>query len=305
MASGCEGLCLMQVGAARRGIVRATSVLVNGASAHCGIPYAVSAGLIVGLHFNITEGTPVAAVSDVASLVAAETGCFRGKFGFRDAFAAGKIDLGHVKTELQAQLARYTALHPQNQFPLYIDGHQHVHVIPGVFETIAAATAEHATLRIRLPALSPSEHLERTAADKLAFYKTIWHDSIACKDLMHRWPHLRTVDEFFGYSVSGLNASVTAYVEALQATAARGVSLEIMCHPGSVLPSKAHDGELERSFCAACKATSGCGSGPDDFSSDPGRLTEISVLCDPSVLAAAMTAGLCGLHADKADATGV
>ena len=90
-------LHVVQLQCFRDGVVRSTSLLVNGASAKTAAQAAVKAGLQVGLHLNLTEGAPVAGADAVSSLVDADSGHMLGKMGFRDALSAGSIDDAHVR----------------------------------------------------------------------------------------------------------------------------------------------------------------------------------------------------------------
>lgn len=56
-------------------------------------------------------------------------GFFLGKMGFREAVAAGEVALPQVREELEAQLSRFREL--LGRAPTHVDGHQHVHVLPG------------------------------------------------------------------------------------------------------------------------------------------------------------------------------
>lgn len=85
-----------QVRSFTEGVVTSASLLVNGASAATGYTAAAAAGLPVGLHLNLTEGRPVAAAAEVASLVDSASGLMLGKAGFREALARGSVDLDEV-----------------------------------------------------------------------------------------------------------------------------------------------------------------------------------------------------------------
>lgn len=71
----------------------------------------------IGLHFTLTKDRPVGAVMSAAY--------------------AGRLDQPAIANELDRQLATFSRV--MNRAPDYIDGHQHVHLLPGVREAVASA----------------------------------------------------------------------------------------------------------------------------------------------------------------------
>ena len=109
-----------------------------------------AADLSLGLHLNLTEGRPVSAPATIPTLCEPWTGCFRGKTCFLRAVLAGEVDTRDVYTELCAQLQFFTAL-KNDTLPTHLDGHNHVHVFPGVARVVAQLAAEFSISRLRLP----------------------------------------------------------------------------------------------------------------------------------------------------------
>jgi predicted glycoside hydrolase/deacetylase ChbG (UPF0249 family) len=101
--------------------------MVGGASAATAATEATSLGLSVGLHINLTEGLPLCSAEDVPTLLN-QHGEMLGKFGFRQALAAGRVDLAQVRAEVQAQLSRFMEL-TAGRSPSHCDGHQAWHVV--------------------------------------------------------------------------------------------------------------------------------------------------------------------------------
>ncbi|XP_078010608.1 carbohydrate deacetylase isoform X2 [Phascolarctos cinereus] len=111
------------------GALTGVSLLVNGASADTAAQLARRHGIPAGLHANLSEGRPVSpSLGSRASLIG-PGGFFLGKMGFRKALAEGRVMLPEVREELRAQLSRFQDL--LGQEPTHVDGHQHVHVLPG------------------------------------------------------------------------------------------------------------------------------------------------------------------------------
>lgn len=86
--------------------------MVNGASCERFVTSAVRVGLPVGLHLNLTEGTPISDPELIPSLLDPRSSVpsFRGNEGFREAVRLGEVSLAHIRLEADAQLARFATL---------------------------------------------------------------------------------------------------------------------------------------------------------------------------------------------------
>ncbi|XP_073860394.1 carbohydrate deacetylase isoform X4 [Macaca fascicularis] len=134
------------------GAVTSVSLLVNGAATESAAELARRHSIPTGLHANLSEGRPVGPARRGASSLLGPEGFFLGKMGFREAVAAGDVDLPQVRSrscrrmlartprappggycevreELEAQLSCFREL--MGRAPTHVDGHQHVHVLPG------------------------------------------------------------------------------------------------------------------------------------------------------------------------------
>ena len=83
------------------GVVNRSSLMVNGASAEQAIVRSVMLKMPVGVHLNVTEGTPISPADKVKSLLQPPEGTsFRGKHGFRAALRAGEVDERELRLEV-------------------------------------------------------------------------------------------------------------------------------------------------------------------------------------------------------------
>ena len=108
------------------------------------------AGFELGLHFNLTEGAPRSA--ELARSWPALPGLER-----LIALAhLGRLPLAALASEFRAQLDAFTAA--VGRPPAYVDGHQHVHHLPGIRTLVLDALA---TMRTRgeLPAVRNTGHV--------------------------------------------------------------------------------------------------------------------------------------------------
>ena len=218
---------------AAAGAITRASLLVNGATAASALEQAVALGLPVGLHLNLTEGRPVH--PDVPSLLAPGSAVMRSKHQFRTALAAGEVSSADVVKEALAQWALFAALHPNKEPPMAFDGHQHVHVLPGVAEALAGALAGLAAAT-RIPAwageaVEPLLHLD---PERAAFYAAVSQQAQAARAVYAAAGIAPLGAVFVGFGLCGRDCTlerVQAAVAAATAAAAGG-AVEVMCHPG-------------------------------------------------------------------------
>nr|XP_017497257.1 carbohydrate deacetylase isoform X2 [Manis javanica] len=131
------------------GAVTSVSLLVNGAAAESAAELARRHQIPTGLHANLSEGRPVGPARHGPSSLLSPEGFFLGKMGFREAVAAGDVALPQVREELESQLSRFRELLGRD--PTHVDGHQHVHVLPGVCQVFAEALQAYRVRFTRLP----------------------------------------------------------------------------------------------------------------------------------------------------------
>ena len=116
------------------GTVSSATLVVNGGAEGDAARIAGSLERLgVGLHFNLTLGRPVSDPGDVRSLVV-EGGRLASRSRLLLRWLLGRLDTGHVRRELLAQLARFTDL---GLDMTHIDSHQHVHMIPPVWAAVS------------------------------------------------------------------------------------------------------------------------------------------------------------------------
>lgn len=100
----------------------------------------------IGLHFTLTLGKPVAPTAEVVSLLDA-TGEFRSRRQQERALLLGKVDPDHIRRELRAQMDRLLEF---GVTPTHIDSHQHIHMMPPVFDAVLEM-ADEMGIRLRMP----------------------------------------------------------------------------------------------------------------------------------------------------------
>ncbi len=129
--------------AAEFGTLRAASLMTNMPFAEAAVAAARkrTPNLSLGLHFTLTSGVSVAPADSVPLLVDAE-GRFAHGFGGLLKLLRGRQGNEariQIRREFEAQLAEADRLANLHDYAFdHLDSHQHVHVLPGIFETIFA-----------------------------------------------------------------------------------------------------------------------------------------------------------------------
>uniref|UniRef100_A0A8B9D165 Carbohydrate deacetylase n=1 Tax=Anser cygnoides TaxID=8845 RepID=A0A8B9D165_ANSCY len=261
------------------GAVSNVSLLVNGSAAADAAKLARRYNIPIGLHANLSEGSPVCEVLKTNSSLLNEDGFFHGKMGFRTALSKGLLNMSE---ELKAQVELFHEL--TGHLPPHMDGHQHVHVLPGkeVRNVFAEVLEEYGIKYTRVPIEPGLHNCDWITPSLMDFYLGVEEDSLNTVDVFTshgiRWP-----DIYIGLSTMGKNMSVSTIWSAIDAAIveftskvpspvhptpqSRTVTIELMVHPG--YPSIPPIG--------------GCGEGPDDFSQSWERLHELQTLIKPEL----------------------
>jgi predicted glycoside hydrolase/deacetylase ChbG (UPF0249 family) len=204
------------------GVVSSVSVLVNtpgwdGAAAAA--LRAAGPHLGVGLHFNLTAGAPLTAGRTLRDR---RTGRFFSLAALAVRALAGRLDPAEVAAECAAQLGRLAAA---GLAITHLDGHRHVHVLPGVWGPVVATARAHGVAVVRLP-LEPWDVNPRDgrAALKKAALALAWRAASG-----GRCP-LRHADRFVGVSLQGRAAFLPRLLAVLDGLPAG--TTELMVHPG-------------------------------------------------------------------------
>lgn len=144
-----RGMTDAAIRAHERGVVTACSISACGLDVeHAADAVRAVVSLDAGIHFTLVEERPLLARSSVSSLVFGD-----GRFasGYRELmvrYGLGRLDLDEVEAELRAQASRLRDL---GVTLVHANGHQHLHVLPGVFERVLRVAAEFGIGYVRIP----------------------------------------------------------------------------------------------------------------------------------------------------------
>ncbi len=183
--------------------------------------------IATGLHLNLTVGRPA---SGAESLPLRDDGCFPGLADWIARTASGRLDRTGIAEEIAAQIAAFEG--GVGALPDFIDGHQHVHALPGVRNGLVDAIARfrwRAPPFVRSPGDRPAAIARRrVAAAKAAAVATL---SAGFPNLLKR-NGITTNDSFAGFSSFTPGSDFRAELEA--SFQAAGTCHLVMCHPGHV-----------------------------------------------------------------------
>jgi chitin disaccharide deacetylase len=132
-----------------RGIVTSTSLMPTGDAFEEAIALARKhEDLSVGVHLTLVEGRPVLPAEKIPSLVTANGKFIMTPGGFLKRWATGQIRLEEVEKELEAQVAKVVDWGVRID---KLDSHMHLHLLPGIFQSVVEIGRKHHIKGIRLP----------------------------------------------------------------------------------------------------------------------------------------------------------
>jgi hopanoid biosynthesis associated protein HpnK len=218
-----------------RGIVTSTSLLANGEALAAAVKAAKSApGLGLGVHLNLSDGAPVADRETVTSLLNDDGNFAGGPESLLLKRARRGLVLDEVEEEWDAQIQK---LRDTGIRPTHLDGHKHVHMLPGLFEIALRLAKKHGIEAIRV---SLEESSLRAALSSGAKHRSgvVMRQGVQARGLKLLARDAReqaaragiaTADYFCGIAQTG--ELTREGIERLLEILPEGTT-EFMCHPG-------------------------------------------------------------------------
>jgi chitin disaccharide deacetylase len=132
----------------RNGIVTSASLLANGSAFAEAVELArKTRGLGVGVHLNLSDGPSTALREAVPTLVNRSGEFEGGPDGLLLKIATRGLSMREVEMEWEAQISKVRAAGVE---PTHLDGHKHVHMLPGLFEIALRLAKRHGIGAIRV-----------------------------------------------------------------------------------------------------------------------------------------------------------
>ncbi len=257
----------------RQGLITSTSLLANGpAFSEAASIASTNPDLGIGVHLNLSNGAPTSSPSSVKGLINAKGTFEGGPENLLLRLARRSLRPEEVELEWDAQIQKIRDAGIQ---PTHLDGHKHVHMLPGLFEAALRLAKKHGVGAIRVShedsklreVLSAGKEQKTSVVLKQGVQarglKLLAHDA---KDLAHR-AGIATTDYFCGIAQTGV--LMREGVEQLLEILPEGYT-ELMCHPGYF------DDELRKSSTRLQQS----------------RATELAILTDPGIRKLVATQGI-------------
>jgi predicted glycoside hydrolase/deacetylase ChbG (UPF0249 family) len=230
-----EGVNYGILEAFQHGIVTSASLLANGAAFAGGVEAARSApGLGVGVHLNLSDGPPLANPRTVTTLLNKDGEFAGGPERLLLRRARRGLLLEEVEKEWDAQIRK---VRDAGIAPTHLDGHKHVHMLPGLFEIALKLAKRHGigAIRVSLEASSLRAALSSGAKQNAG---VVLKQGVQARGLKLLARDAReqagragisTADYFCGIAQTGelTREGVEQFLKSLPAG-----TTELMCHPG-------------------------------------------------------------------------
>ncbi len=239
-----EGVNRGIVEAHRKGLVTSTTLLANGRAFDSGIVAArENPGLGIGVHLNLSDGLPAAPAEQVRGLLNNAGELEGGPEGLLLLIARRGLRLDEVEREWDAQIRK---IREAGISPTHLDGHKHVHMLPGLFELALGLAKKHGIRAIRV-AHEESSLRSALSAGVGQNASTVLRQGVQARGLkllardareLANREGIATSEYFCGIAQTG--EWTREGIEELLEKLPEGTT-ELMCHPGYV------DEELQKS----------------------------------------------------------
>jgi predicted glycoside hydrolase/deacetylase ChbG (UPF0249 family) len=132
----------------RKGLVTSTSLLANGLAFASALEVArANPELGVGVHLNLSNGSPTANPSEVPSLLNSSGSFEGGPENLLLRIASRSLQPAEVEREWDSQIQK---IRDSGITPTHLDGHKHVQMLPGLFEIALRLAKKHGIRAIRV-----------------------------------------------------------------------------------------------------------------------------------------------------------
>jgi predicted glycoside hydrolase/deacetylase ChbG (UPF0249 family) len=188
----------------------------------------------VGVHLNLSDGKPVSPVEAVPSLVNDHGEFVGGPENFMLRIARRNLQLKEVESEWENQIQKVS---DAGIPPTHLDGHKHVHMLPGLFEITLRLAKRHGIGAVRVSheastlraALSKGEKQNSPTMMKQGVQARVLKLLARDARVLAESSGIATADYFCGIAQTG--ALTIEGVKQLLLSLPEGTT-ELMCHPG-------------------------------------------------------------------------
>ncbi len=221
----------------QEGIVTTASLMVNGGAFESAIEMLHANPLLDGgLHLNLNDGRPATPPVRIPSLANSQGFLYHHPFELMIALLRGKVDSSDLEAEIRAQLRKAIGAGVRIG---HVDGHKHVHVVPGVLNLVCEVAAEFGVHAIR-STVEGTPRLMSLAARNFGSSGQVVKQYIFGKAVSGAFVlaqsgngrrSLKTPRRLYGITQTGF-LDLQTFADILSRMEV-GIS-EVMCHPGYV-----------------------------------------------------------------------
>ncbi len=212
----------------REGVVTSTSLVAGGETFSSAVQIAkANPDLDIGIHLTLVGSTPVAEPAKIPTLLTGQGVFFASAWSFVVRYCTGKISQQEIDLELAAQCEKVLST---GLTITHIDSHQHLHMLPGIFELVTKLARKYNINAIRIPCESQSPAL----IFKLYRYPRLAQQIVLNYLCRKVTKNFICSDHFRGFLDGGQLVCKKLY-DIIAGLPEHGVT-EIMCHPGIADP---------------------------------------------------------------------
>ena len=218
----------------RNGVVTSASLLANGKAFDEAVELTrATRDLGVGVHLNLNDGPPVAPRELVPNLLNDKGEFEGGPDGLLLKIATRGLSLREVEIEWDAQIS---VVRKAGIEPTHLDGHKHVHMLPGLFEIALRLAKRHGIAAIRVSHEASSLRAALSAGEAKA--AVVLKQGVQARGLKLLARDAREQAERAGVSTADYFCGMAQTGELTKEGVARLLrtlpegTTELMCHPG-------------------------------------------------------------------------
>ena len=213
------------VEAHRNGIVTSTSLIASGGAFEDAIGLSrATPTLDIGVHLTLVDEEPVSADDVIRTLLDNNGRLSRQSGTFMWRYVFGSISLDEVTRELDAQIAKVIA---HGIRVTHLDGHQHLHMVPGIRRVVGGLAQKYAIPFIRYPQEPLRLYMLQDRHRVLRLSQLLVLNAFCS---FAKISDAKRVDYFCGFFFGG-RLTKENLMKVLKRLPPRG-TCELMCHPG-------------------------------------------------------------------------
>ena len=211
----------------RLGKITSASIIINGPTAASASKRAQLVGLFLGLHLNLTEGTPLTECEGIKNK--------KNELPYKMEFRSLCVDMSNafresVDEEVVAQIEKFKEL--TGYYPTHVDGHQHVHILPNMPSILVPIFLLYNVISIRIPEEDTDDYDWLTPIEK-KHHDIRYLDAVTAR-LEYSKHNFKLNDSFIGLGLSGKKMTKEHVNHCLQNKLGL---IELIVHPG-LLPAQ-------------------------------------------------------------------